>query len=479
MSALMVQGASSSAGKSLLVTALVRLFARRGVRVAPFKAQNMSNNARVVDGGEIGVAQYLQARAAGVEPDVRMNPVLVKPEADDRSQVVVSGVPDLALSRRPWRERPAALWPVIEESLRSLLAEFELVLIEGAGSPAEINLRDCDLANMRTATAAAAPVVLVADIDRGGAFAHLYGTWALLPADERTLVRGFVLNKFRGDATLLPPAPAELERLTGVPVLGIVPWLVHGLPDEDGVAVRPPRVEAAHRPVVGVVGYPYASNLDEFRLLGEATDVAFAGRPAELAGADLVVLPGSKNVAADLDWLRASGIAATLVERVREGRPLLAVCGGLQMLGEEIVDRAGVEGSAHGLDLLPLRTRFESDKRASRSESRFLELDPPWAALSGLQVSGYEIRHGRTRAVGPVAEALPEGLGFVSGPILGVYLHGLLEDPQVVARLLGVASLRTLEAVLDELADAVGDHLELDRLEALALRPGPLVGSPG
>jgi adenosylcobyric acid synthase len=478
VSALMVQGVSSSAGKSLLATALARLFARRGVRVAPFKAQNMSNNARVVDGGEIGVAQYLQARAAGVEPDVRMNPVLVKPEADDRSQVVVSGVPDLALSRRAWRERPAALWPVIEESLRSLLAEFDLVLIEGAGSPAEINLRDSDLANMRTALAAAAPVLLVADIDRGGAFAHLYGTWALLRADERALVRGFVLNKFRGDPTLLPPAPADLEHLTGVPTLGIVPWLRHGLPDEEGAVARPPRAEPGPRPLVAVVGYPHASNLDEFRLLGEAAHVVFAGRPAELAGADLVVLPGSKNVAADLAWLRESGVATALVERVRERRPLLAVCGGLQMLGEEIVDRAGVEGSAQGLGLLPLRTELAADKRAARSESRFGEFAPPWQALSGLGVAGYEIRHGRTSAVGPVAEALPDGLGFVSGPILGVYLHGLLEDPEVVSRLLGIGSLRTLDAVLDELADAVGDHLDLDRLEDLALRPG-LVGRPG
>jgi adenosylcobyric acid synthase len=462
MSALMVQGASSSAGKSLLVTALARLFARRGVRVAPFKAQNMSNNARVVEGGEIGVAQYLQARAAGIEPDVRMNPVLVKPEGDDRSQVVVRGVADLALSRRRWRDRAPALWPVVEESLRSLLAEFELVLIEGAGSPAEINLRDTDLANMRTAIAAGAPVVLVADIDRGGAFAHLYGTWALLPEDERALVRGFVLNKFRGDPGLLPPAPAELEHLTGVPVLGVVPWLEHGLPDEDGVSARRPR--AARAPRVAVARYPYASNLDELRLLGEAADVVYATRPAELAGAELVVLPGSKNVAADLAWLRETGLANAVA---RDQRRVLGICGGLQMLGEEIVDSAGVDGSAAGLGLLPLRTEFGAAKRTRRSESRFADLDPPWDALSGLAVSGYEIRHGATS--GPVAEALPDGLGFVAGPVLGVYLHGLLEDPEVVSRLLGIRSLRSLDQVLDELADAVEPHFDVDRLEALAL----------
>jgi adenosylcobyric acid synthase len=215
MPALMVQGVSSSAGKSLLATALVRFFARLGVQVAPFKAQNMSNNARVVTGGEIGVAQYLQALAARIEPDTRMNPVLVKPEGDTRSQVVVDGRPDPALSARPWRDRPAALWKPIERALRSLLTEFELVVIEGAGSPAETNLRSTDLANMRIALAAAAPVVLVADIDRGGAFAHLYGTWSLLRGDERKTIGAFVLNRFRGDSSLLAPAPAVLGALFG------------------------------------------------------------------------------------------------------------------------------------------------------------------------------------------------------------------------------------------------------------------------
>jgi adenosylcobyric acid synthase len=256
----MVQGTSSWAGKSLLVTALARLAARRGIAVAPFKAQNMSNNARVVDGGgEIGVAQWLQARAAGVEPDVRMNPVLVKPEADSRSQVVVLGRPDLALSRRAWRERPPSLWPVIERSLRSLAAEHELLIIEGAGSPAEINLQSTDLANMRVARLADARVALVADIERGGAFAHLYGTWALLAAEDRERLCGFVLNKFRGDASLLAPGPELLRRRTGVPVVGVVPRIEHGLPDEDGAARGRAR---GGRPRVAVVRYPTASNPD-------------------------------------------------------------------------------------------------------------------------------------------------------------------------------------------------------------------------
>jgi adenosylcobyric acid synthase len=469
MSALAVQGTSSSAGKSLLVTALCRLFARRGVDVVPFKAQNMSNNARVVAGGEIGVAQYLQARAAGLEPDVRMNPVLVKPEGETSSQVIVSGIADLALSQVPWRERAPLLRAVVEESLRSLLSEFELVLIEGAGSPAELNLRDCDLANMHVALAAGARVVLVADIDRGGAFAHLYGTWALLAQAERALVSGFVLNKFRGDASLLAPAPDELERLTGVPLLGLVPWLEHGLADEDGVGERLSQDPPQPRPLVAVVRYPYASNLDEFRLLEQVADVVYARRPAQLAGADLVVVPGSKSVASDLAWLREHGFAAVLRRRANANKPLLGICGGLQMLGERIVDRAGVDGSAAGLGLLPLATEFEAEKQVLRTRAAFLSLGTPWEALTGLSVSGYEIRHGSTTATAPLAPALPDGLGFVSEGVLGVYLHGLLEDPLLVSQLLGVEQPRPLEFVLDELADAVEPHLELDRLEAIAL----------
>jgi adenosylcobyric acid synthase len=457
MRALMVQGTSSWAGKSLLVTALARLAARRGIAVAPFKAQNMSNNARVVDGGgEIGVAQWLQARAAGVEPDVRMNPVLVKPEADARSQVVVLGRPDLALSRRAWRERPPSLWPVIADALRSLADEHELLLIEGAGSPAEINLQSTDLANMRVARLADARVVLVADIERGGAFAHLYGTWSLLDAEDRARLCGFVLNKFRGDVSLLAPGPELLRRRTGVPVVGVVPRIEHGLPDEDGAATAP---AAGDRPRVAVVRYPTASNLDEFKALEEVADVAWVGSPGELHGADLVVLPGSKHVAADLAWLRARGFARALERAPR----VLGVCGGMQMLGERIEDPAGVDGSAIGLGLLVLQTTFAAEKAARRRRARFGALSSPWAALSGLEVEGYEIRHGSTVSLDGDA-VLGDDLGFASGSVLGVYLHGLFEQPAFVRALLGVAPSRSLDEELDRLADAVEPHLEVDRL---------------
>lgn len=466
MAALAIQGTTSWAGKSLVTTALCRLFARRGVRVAPFKAQNMSNNARVVEGGEIGVAQYLQALAAGVVPDVRMNPVLVKPEADTRSQLVLLGHVDRRLSSLPWRDRGPELWQHAERSLGSLLEEFDLVVIEGAGSPAEINLRGSDLANMRSALLAAAPVILVTDVDRGGAFAHLYGTWALLAAEERALVRGFVLNRFRGDAGLLAPGPEKLEALTGVPTIGVIPMLAHGLPDEDGAAQPTSGADGMR---VAVVRYPAASNLDEYKLLEQAASVVFATTPAGLADADLVVLPGSKNISGDLAWLVESGIAESIRLRARTDRRVLGICGGLMMLGQVLDDRGGVDGSATALGLLPISTVFERDKLVRRCESRFTDLPSPWTALSGLAFAGYEIRHGRVSGGADAVEVLAGGLGFVQGSVLGVVAHGLLESPPIVNALVGRLPSRTLEDELDRLADAVEPHLPVDALLRMAL----------
>jgi adenosylcobyric acid synthase len=429
----------------------------------------MSNNARVVAGGEIGVAQYLQALACGLEPDVRMNPVLVKPEADNQSQVVVNGVADLTLSRLPWRERSPNLVAAVDAALYSLLSEFDLLLIEGAGSPAEINLRRNDLANMRPAAIADAPVVLVSDIDRGGAFAHLYGTWALLPDNERARIGAFVLNKFRGDMSLLPPGPERLTELTAVPLLGVVPWLEHALPDEDG-ATTPQR--RGGRPLVAVIRYPTASNLDEFRVLEEVSDVVWARTAQQLAGADLVVLPGSKHVASDLDWLLARGFAPALRERATAGGPILGICGGLQMLGAEIVDSAGVDGTRAGLGLLPVSTTFGAAKATRATATAFAaELSAPWRGLAGMTVEGYEIRHGKSEIVGPTTEALPDGLGFVSGPVLGVYLHGLFEQSALSCAFVGSAATTTLEVTFERLADVVDSVLDnelLDRLAGLA-----------
>ena len=464
----MVQGTSSWAGKSLLTTALCRHFARRGVRVAPFKAQNMSNNARVVDGGEIGVAQYLQARAARVVPDVRMNPVLIKPEADTRSQVVVDGIVDRRLSATGWRERAPLLWPAISRALASLQTDYELIVLEGAGSPAEINLSDADAANLGAARAADAAVLIVSDIDRGGAFAHLFGTWSLMAPHDRARIEGFVLNKFRGDPALLSPAPEMLRGRTGVPVVGVVPWLRHELPDEDGVAVDAEPEQDDRRPVVGIVHYPAASNLDEFKVLEQVARVRWIRRPGELVGAELVVLPGSKHVTVDLAWLRETGLDAAIVARAGSGRRVLGICGGLQMLGEELRDAGGGEADADGLGLLPLRTTFGAEKLTIRTEVRFAaELADPWAPLSGALVEGYEIRQGRTEATAAVDEALVGGCGWARRAVLGVTVHGVLEQPEVLRRLLGASPARTLDAVLDELTDAVTAGLDMAAVETM------------
>jgi adenosylcobyric acid synthase len=464
--AVMVQGTSSWAGKSLITTVLCRHYARHGLRVAPFKAQNMSNNARVVAGGEIGVAQYLQAVAAGVEPDVRMNPVLVKPEGETQSQVVVDGVVDPELSRRAWRERAPALRPVVDRALASLLHDFDLVVLEGAGSPAEINLPDVDLTNMYAARRADAAVVLVCDIDRGGAFAHVYGTWALLAPEDRARMAGFVLNRFRGDPALLPPGPARLTELTGVPMLGVVPWLEHGLPDEDGAAT--PAVRGG-RPRVAVVRYPTASNLDELKPLEEVADVVWARSPADLDGAALVVLPGSKHVAADLRWLRASGLDAAVAARASLGGRVLGICGGCQMLGERLSDPAGVDGDAAGLGLLPLETVFAAQKLTEGLTVRFADdLPAPWRPLAGVAVDGYEIRQGRIRAHADARPALSDDRGWVVGSVLGVTLHGVLETPSAVQALVGAALARTLDEEIDALTDRVMAVLDVGAIDALA-----------
>lgn len=478
----MVLGTSSGAGKSWVTTALCRHYARLGLKVAPFKAQNMSNNARVVAGlngreGEIGSAQYFQALAACCEPHVHMNPVLLKPEADTKSQVVVLGQVHPALSKTPWRERSAKVWPHIAAALDTLRAEHDVVVIEGAGSPAEINLHASDIVNMRVAVHAKARCLLVADIDRGGAFAHLYGTWALLPTDERELIRGFVLNKFRGDAALLAPAPEQLQQLTGVPTVATLPmWFQHGLPEEDGVFDDRSKATGEVQTTIAVVAFPRISNLDEFQPLKNMPGVrlVWARSPADCAGADWIVLPGSKHTTADLAWLRKQGLDQTAASHADQGKPVLGICGGLQMLGEALVDSHGIDGNAPGLGLLPLVTYFEAEKTVRRAQLRFADVLTPWAALAQQPVSGYEIHHGRTMQHPALAEAgqlahevLP-GLGWqnAAGNVLGVYVHGLFEDPAILAALFG-AHAPTLESVFNGLADFLERHVEPGVLNAL------------
>ena len=513
----MVLGTTSGAGKSWLTTALCRHYARQGLKVAPFKAQNMSNNARVVapmlhrsrgslppEGtdfpwrgpaenrlsdeeapldrlGEIGSAQYFQALAAQAEPEVRMNPVLLKPEADTRSQVVLMGQVSRELSAMAWRERSEHVWPAIATALDALRAENDVVVIEGAGSPAEINLHASDIVNMRVARHAQARCLLVTDIDRGGAFAHLYGTWALLPPDEQALIRGFVLNKFRGDAALLAPGPQMLQDLTGIATVATLPmWREHGLPEEDGVFDDRSNAGGVVEKTIAVIAFPRISNLDEFQPLKNVPGVrlVWARTPAECVGADWIVLPGSKATAADLVWLRQQGLDRAVAAHAGQGGAVLGICGGLQMLGEALIDTEGVEpmglGNAPGLGLLPLVTSFERDKTVRHAHGQFDLLGGLWAALSGVEVSGYEIHQGQTAqhpamaAKGDVAREVWPGLGWqnAAGNVLGIYLHGLFEDPRALKALFG-ASAPTLDSVFDGLADCIEQHFEPAALAAL------------
>lgn len=478
----MVLGTTSGAGKSWLTTALCRHYARRGFKVAPFKAQNMSNNARVVVGvsgrqGEIGSAQYFQSLAARAEPEVRMNPLLLKPEADTRSQVVLMGEVSRELSDMPWRGRSEKVWPHITAALDALRAENDVVVIEGAGSPAEINLHTSDIVNMRVAKHAQARCLLVSDIDRGGAFAHLYGTWALLPEDERALIKGFVLNKFRGDPGLLAPAPQTLQDLTGVPVVATLPmWCQHGLPEEDGIFDDRTRAAGAVKKNIVVIAWPRMSNLDEFQPLKNVPGVrlVWARTPAECAGADWVILPGSKATAIDLAWLRAQGLDRTVAEHAAQGGAVLGICGGLQVLGEALIDTHGIDGNAPGLGLLPLVTAFDADKTVCRTMATFGALVGAWSALSGVTASGYEIHHGQTAqhtamaAKSDIAREVVPGLAWqnAAGNVLGCYLHGLFEDPAVLRALFG-ATVPTLESVFDGLADFLQIHVEPSVLDSL------------
>jgi adenosylcobyric acid synthase len=493
--AVMVLGCTSDAGKSWLATALCRWYRRQGIKVAPFKAQNMSNHARVVrlNGapserssahtvGEMGSAQYFQALAAGIEPDVRMNPILLKPEADTRSQVEVQGRVDLELTQMEWRERSQHLWTIAQGAYQELAAEYDLIVIEGAGSPAEINLAQNDYVNTQTALLAQAKCLLVSDIDRGGAFAHLYGTHALMDARVRAQVTGFVLNRFRGDASLLAPGPHQLQQLTGIPTVAVIPLVrEHKLPEEDAVPTSAQSIFARPSgsvkntvpisssnqatPHVVIITPPHVSNLDEFAALQRSgVAVSFTRDPTLLLAADWVVLPGSKQTRADLAWLRAQGFAEVLGRYVAEGKPLLAICGGMQLLGERLDDPMGVEGSAAGTDaglgLLPLITRFDAHKHLTQTQAKFSTLTGIYAPLSGIALKGYEIHCGQTQWRGDdgnvalINTTHAQAVGWQRDNILGLYVHGVLEQPEIIHRLFKVTPL-SLESVFEHLADVI------------------------
>ncbi|WP_454760026.1 cobyric acid synthase [Caulobacter segnis] len=480
MAALMIQGCGSDVGKSVLVAGLCRLFANRGLTVRPFKPQNMSNNAAVTaDGGEIGRAQALQAIACRTPPTVDMNPVLLKPQSDVGAQLVVRGQMAGTWKARGYQERKAALLGTVIESFRKLEAESDLVIVEGAGSPAEINLRANDIANMGFAIAAGVPVVLVGDIDRGHVIAALVGAHAVLDDADRAMIRGFLINKFRGDPSLFQDGRAEIVRRTGWPDLGMAPWLAAArrLPAEDAVVLD--RAVAADGRKVRIV-VPMLSriaNFDEFDALRAEPEVEFAFVPPGTAlpgDADLVILPGTKATLADLAFLRAQGWDIDLAAHVRRGGRVLGVCGGYQMLGRRISDPDGIEGapeSAEGLGLLDVETVMTGDKT----------LRPVIGRLAGgAPFEGYEMHVGRTtRAASPMLtfeDGVTDGAVSANGRVRGCYVHGLFDQAEARAAMLaelgassdGLDQVLRVDQALDEIAAMLEQSFDIPALASLA-----------
>ncbi|MGW6275987.1 cobyric acid synthase [Kribbella sp. NPDC055071] len=484
MGSLLIAGTTSDAGKTTVVTGLCRWLARQGVRVAPYKAQNMSNNSMVcADGAEIGRAQWIQAIAAGAEPEAAMNPVLLKPGSDRRSHVVLMGEPWGELSARGFLTERAELAKAAFAAYDELAARYDVVISEGAGSPTEINLRQSDYVNMGLAQHTQAPVVVVGDIDRGGVFASMFGTVALLDAADQALLSGFMVNKFRGDVSLLQPGIDMLTSVTGRPTYGVLPWLPElWLDSEDALDIPTRRTASAELLTVAVIRFPRISNFTDLDALAvePTTSVFFTTSPAEVRDADLVVLPGSRATISDLEWLRSHGLAEAVAARVAAGRPVLGICGGYQALGATISDPDGVEGGGDhaGLGLLPVATTFRREKTLARPAP-----------------TAYEIHHGVVAVTGD-AESFPGGCR--SGHTWGTIWHGLLDDDATrhaflteIAGLTGkpapdgtvsFAALR--EARLDRLADTIDEYADTAALLDLITSgppPRPFVppGAPG
>lgn len=475
----------SNAGKSLLVAGLCRVFAQDGYRVAPFKSQNMALNSFITaDGLEMGRAQVMQAEAAGIEPSVYMNPVLLKPTNDHGSQVIVMGEVLGDMEARDYFRYKKTLLPRIAQAFQKLEEQADIIVIEGAGSPAEINLKDNDIVNMGLAELVDAPVLLVGDIDRGGVFAQLLGTMMLLEDDERARVKGLVINKFRGDVTILDPGIAMLEQRAGIPVTGVIPYMQITVDDEDSLSeqLSGRKSELIN---IAVIRLPHISNFTDFVVFTQIPGVAvhYVAKPSDLLGMDMVILPGSKNTMGDMKWLRSSGMEAA-VKRFAGQKPVFGICGGYQMLGMSITDPLGVEekGSIRGMELLPMTTELLSGKVRRQVTGRFGKVSGMFGGLSGMQITGYEIHMGRSEAACG-AEALCADLsGLQSGNVYGSYVHGIFDEGEIAWRIcealaspkgisLDKCSMRSYhdfkESQLDLLADGIRGHMDMDAVYAM------------
>lgn len=473
---IMIQGTMSNAGKSLLCAGLCRIFRQDGYRVAPFKSQNMALNSFITaDGGEMGRAQVVQAEAAGIAPDVRMNPILLKPTTDVGSQVIVNGVVQGNMRAMEYYQRKQEYIPAIMEAYNTLAAEYDIIVIEGAGSPAEINLKQEDIVNMGFAKLSDAPVLLVGDIDRGGVFAQLYGTIALLEADERARIKGTVVNKFRGDKKILEPGLKILEDLCGVPVAGVIPYTYVDVDDEDSLSERFNRGSERKLLDIAVIRLPRISNFTDFSPFEQYENVSlrYVEKVADLHNPDMILIPGTKSTISDLKWLRQSGLEAAVQKAAAAGTLIFGVCGGYQMLGKSVYDPDAVEAAGvteiAGMGLIDMDTVFRGDKVQTQTQGVFENITGLLADLNGIFYAGYEIHMGRSQ------EALPVLNG--GGNVYGSYVHGIFDAPGVADTILkalclqkgiDLAALGTFdrnaykEQQYDKLADAVREGLDME-----------------
>jgi adenosylcobyric acid synthase len=488
----MIQGTGSSVGKSILVTALCRIFHQDGLSVAPFKSQNMALNSFVTrNGGEMGRSQVVQAEAAGIEPSVDMNPILIKPEADTQSQIVVLGKPMMRLKAGEYYHHTEELLSIAEESLNRLCSAYDLIIIEGAGSPAEINLKQTEIVNMRIAKLSEAPVLLVGDIDKGGVFASLVGTLVLLDEEERDYIRGFIINKFRGDLALLQPGLESLEKLTSKPVIGVIPYYHRiFIPEEDSIYRTTPDNDSVDFIDIAVIYLPHISNSTDFECLQqeEGVRVRYITAPEELGSPDAIILPGSKSTVADLAQLKRSGLADHIVQRAEAGTPVIGICGGFQMLGKRIEDSYQTESgeiSVAGLGLLETVASFEATKTTHQVKAQTLANYGLFAGLSGEEITGYEIHMAQTMMTDQAKPAFRiiqrgdqlsdwlDGAVSQDGKVFGTYLHGLFDNANFrhnfIAKLrkwkglagIDLKPLPSRQAQYDRLAELVRHNLDM------------------
>lgn len=485
--AIMIQGTASNAGKSFLTAGLCRLFRQEGFRVAPFKPQNMALNSFITpDGLEIGRAQAMQCEAAGAVPSALMNPILLKPSSDTGSQVIVNGEVLGNMDARTYYRYKAQLIPEVERAFAQLAAQYDVIVIEGAGSPAEINLKENDIANMGMARIARAPVLLAGDIDRGGVFAALAGTMLLLEPWERTLVKGCIINKFRGDPSILEPGLRMLEERIRIPSIGVVPYLHVDIDDEDSLSGRLSCARNAGPVDIAVIRFPHISNFTDLHALEilEGISVRYIGKAADFGQPDMVVLPGTKNTMGDLLWMRQNGLEALIKKHAAANGIVFGICGGYQMLGVRLDDPGNVEhgGSLAGIGLLPAYTIFQPQKARCQAKGRFLPMEGGLSPLSGAAAEGYEVHMGETKQSGAALPLLildgGRADGLHSGNVYGCYLHGIFdtrEAAQGIRKALyerkgltcqasaGESDFRSYkEQQYDLLAQALREHLDLD-----------------